>query len=93
MKTASFLLAVGMFVCLADMPYGYFQFIRIAATIFFVLAAMEEFNAENTQIGYVFIGLAILFQPLFKIALGRELWNAVDILVGIGLVVYGLSKK
>lgn len=34
----------------------------------------------------VYVGLAILFQPLLKIALGRELWNIVDVIVGIGLI-------
>jgi hypothetical protein len=31
--------------------------------------------------------LAILFQPFFKIALGRALWNVIDVVVGIGLIV------
>jgi hypothetical protein len=35
----------------------------------------------------IYIGLAILFQPFFKIALGRELWNVVDVVVAIGLIV------
>lgn len=30
--------------------------------------------------------LALLFQPFFKIALGRQIWNIVDVLVGIGLL-------
>ena len=93
MKSASFILAIGMFVCLADMPYGYFQLIRTIATIFFVIAAAEEFNKNKVQTGYIFIGLAILFQPLFKIALGRDFWNIVDVLVGIWLVIYGFQRK
>jgi hypothetical protein len=28
-----------------------------------------------------------LFQPFFKIALGRELWNIVDVIVAIGLII------
>jgi hypothetical protein len=31
--------------------------------------------------------LAILFQPFFKIAFGRELWNVVDVIVAIGLII------
>jgi len=41
----------------------------------------------------VYIVLAVLFQPLFKIALGRELWNVVDILVGAGLILSIIIKK
>jgi hypothetical protein len=35
----------------------------------------------------IYITLTVLFQPLFKVALGRELWNIVDIVVAIGLLV------
>jgi hypothetical protein len=93
MKTASFILATLLFLCLADMPYGYYQFVRLAAAIFFVVAAINEFQDNRNSVGFIFIGLAILFQPLVKIALGRELWNIVDVIVGIGLLVYGRSRK
>ena len=74
------------------MPYGYYQFVRLAAAIFFVVAAMDEIQTNRNQIGIIFIGLAILFQPLVKIALGRELWNILDVIVGIGLIGYGAMK-
>ena len=93
MKTASFVLATLLFLCLADMPYGYYQFVRLAAAIFFVVSAMSEFQANRNSVGFIFIGLAILFQPLVKIALGRELWNIVDVIVGVGLLVYGQIKN
>ena len=35
----------------------------------------------------IYAVLAILFQPFFKIALGRDLWNVVDVIVGAGLIV------
>jgi len=92
-KTASYALAALLFLCLADMPYGYYQFVRLAAAIFFMVAAMNEFQANRNSVGLIFIGLAILFQPLLKIALGRELWNIVDVIVGVGLLGYGAMKK
>ena len=45
-------------------------------------------NQQNKQTEMIVYGtLALLFQPLFKIALGRELWNIVDVIVGIGLLI------
>jgi hypothetical protein len=32
-------------------------------------------------------GLALLFEPFFKIALGREMCNIFDVVVGIGLLI------
>jgi hypothetical protein len=40
----------------------------------------------------IYGGLALLFQPFFKTALGRDLWNIVDVFVGIGLIISILMK-
>ncbi len=75
-----------MFLCLLDMPYGYYQFVRFVALIGFVILAYKA-NEQNKKIEMiVYGGLALLFQPFFKIALGREIWNIVDVIVGIGLL-------
>lgn len=80
-------LAILLFLCLAKMPYGYYQFVRFAGLIGFAILAYQA-NQQNKQTEMIVYGaLALLFQPLFKIALGRELWNIVDVIVGIGLTV------
>jgi hypothetical protein len=35
----------------------------------------------------IYGGHALLFQPFFNIALSREIWNIVDVFVGIGLLI------
>ena len=79
-------LAILMFWCLLDMPYGFYQFVRFVALIGFgILAYKANEQNKNTEM-IIFGGLALLFQPFFKIALGREMWNIVDVIVGIGLI-------
>lgn len=80
------ILAVLFFICLADMPYGYYQFIRFAALIGFGILAYNANKQHRQTEMIIYGGLALLFQPFFKIALGRELWNIVDVIVGIGLL-------
>jgi hypothetical protein len=75
------------FVCLLDMPYGYYQLVRFAALIGFSILAYTANEQGQTIEAIVYVCLAILFQPLIKIVLGRELWNVVDVIVGIGLIV------
>jgi hypothetical protein len=41
----------------------------------------------------VYVGLAILFQPLIKIALGRLIWNIVDVIVAAGLLYSLISGR
>ena len=86
-KIIKIVLAVLLFLCLAKMPYGYYQFVRFAGIIGFAILAYQA-NQQNKQTEMIVYGaLALLFQPLFKIALGRELWNIVDVIVGIGLLI------
>lgn len=69
------------------MPYGFYQFVRFVALIGFGILAYQAYKNENQTEAIVYGGLALLFQPLFKIALGREIWNIVDVVVGIGLLL------
>ncbi|WP_233885957.1 DUF6804 family protein [Tenacibaculum piscium] len=85
-------LAVLFFLCLVDMPYGFYQFVRFVALIGFGILAFQA-NEKGNQTEMIIYGiLALLFQPLFKIALGRELWNIIDIIVGIGLLLTLIKK-
>lgn len=68
------------------MPYGYFQLVRFAALIGFAILAYKEKQQGQQVEMIIYIGLAILFQPLVKISLGRQIWNIVDVIVGIGLI-------
>ena len=86
-NTIKIVLAILLFLCLADMPYGFYQFVRFAAMIGFGILAFQSAESENKSFLIIYGALAILFQPFFKIALGRELWNIVDVIVGVGLII------
>lgn len=75
------------------MPYGYYQLVRILALIGFSILAYLSFKEERYIEMILYIGLAILFQPLIKIALGRFIWNVVDVIVGIALIVSVFVKN
>jgi hypothetical protein len=78
-----FILAILFFLCLADMPYGFYQFVRFAGLIGFVILAYQANQQGRQTEMIIYGGLALLFQPFFKIALGRQMWNVVDVVVGI----------
>lgn len=80
------IVAVLLLLCLADMPYGFYQLVRFAAAGAFAYLSYDYFKSKKDGMGVVFAGLALLFQPFFKIALGRVVWNCVDILVAVGLI-------
>ena len=92
-KTIKIVLSILLFLCLADMPYGYYQFVRFVAMIGFGILSFQSAESENKSFLIIYGALAILFQPFIKIALGRELWNIVDVIVGVGLIISLFIEK
>jgi hypothetical protein len=87
------LLAALLLLCLVNMPYGYYQFVRFAAMVGFAYLAYSEKEQNRNKEMFIYIALSILFQPFIKIALGRTIWNIVDLIVGIGLVISVINQS
>lgn len=79
-------LAALLLLCLAPMPYGYYQLVRFVAMVAFGVMAYKYHEEKKDVLMVVFGALALLFQPFFKVALGRTMWNIVDVIVAIGLI-------
>lgn len=75
------------------MPYSFYQFVRFAGLIGFVILAYQAYEQGQQTEMIIYGGLALLFQPFFKISLGREMWNVVDVVLGIGLIGSIFTKK
>lgn len=86
-NTVKIVLAILFFLCLAEMSYGFYQLVRLAGLVGFAILAYDAKQKEKPLEMFVFIGLALLFQPFIKIALGRTMWNIVDVILGIALIV------
>lgn len=83
-------MAIAMLLCLFDMPYGYYQIVRLGCAVGFGYLATKTSENED-KLRWLYIGLAILFQPIVKISLGRVLWNVLDLGVSTFLF-YSVSK-
>lgn len=91
-KIIKIVLAVLLFLCLADMPYGYYQIIRFIGLVGFGILAYNAYEKGHLIEGVIYAFLALLFQPILKISLGRELWNIVDVVIGVVLIVTVFMK-
>ena len=80
-------LAILFSICLFNMPYGYYQLVRFAGLVGFAYLAYKANDNKQKEMAIVYGGLALLFQPFFKIALGRQIWNVVDVIVSVFLIV------
>lgn len=86
-------LAVIFLLCLAPMPYGYYELVRFVAMVAFGLMAYKYHQAQNSVYAITFGALALLFQPFIKLALGRTMWNIVDVVVALLLIVLWIKTR
>ena len=53
----------------------------------FTILAYDASKNNQMMTMIIYAALALLFQPFVKIALGRELWNVVDVVLGVLLII------
>ncbi len=92
-KTIKIILAAMLLLCLADMPYGYYMLVRFVSMVSFSYFAYQSYTQNRIPAVFIYAGLALLFQPFFKIALGRDIWQVVDVIVAMGLVLNVWREK
>ena len=86
MKQVYLIFAAMLLLCLAPMPYGYFNLVRFVMMVAFGVLAYQYYLRNKVAATWIFGALAVLFQPIYKIALGRTLWNVVDVIVALLLI-------
>ena len=82
------IIAALLFGCLFKVPYGYFQFIRIAGFLGFSYLAYREFKEKREITGIFSVVCAILLNPIFKIYFTRRIWNNIDLFIAIALIIW-----
>lgn len=80
-------IAAGMlFVGTLPLPYGYYLLLRLVVTGTFAWAAYVAYFKQNKILPWGFAVLALLFNPIIKIHLQKEVWAVVDVAAGILLL-------
>ena len=87
MKHLQIILAALLLLCLAPMPYGYYTLVRFVSMVVFGVMAYKYYQVKKEGLAITFGALALLFQPFIKIALGRTIWNIVDVIAAILLII------
>lgn len=77
------------FIALAELPYGYYTFLRWAMSAVAVLLAV--FAIRWKQLGWLAVAapIFILWFPPFQIYFEKEVWAPIDVVAGIALIVAG----
>ena len=91
-EVISLILAVLYLIGMADLPYGYYQFLRIASLVLLPIFILLSFGSGLFKyfiniITIPSIFLLILFNPIFPIYLDKETWVVLDLISAILLFV------
>lgn len=81
-----FIAAALLVIGAAPLPYGYYTLLRLVATGVFAWAALVSYERKSPVLPWVFVVLVLLFNPLLKINLAKELWAIVDIAAAVLLL-------
>lgn len=93
MKYLYLIISILLLLCLFPMPYGYYTLVRFVSMVAFGVMAYRYYAQHKTALTITFASLAVLFQPFIKIALGRTMWNIVDVIVAILLVRLWIKER
>ena len=80
-----------LLVGLAPMPYGFYSFARLTVCLTAALVSFNDYNSGH-QKWVVFLGIAVLFNPLAPIYLNRSIWIVID-LATIGLFFWRKQQE
>ena len=75
------------------MPYGYYMLVRFVSMVAFGVIAYRFYTQSKVALTITFASLALLFQPFIKIALGRTIWNIVDVIVVVLLIIVWIKER
>ena len=85
-----------LLIGIADLPIGYYTFLRIVVCITSCLIAYGSYaREERINFGAILFGIiAIIFNPLFPIYLhDKEVWTVIDTLSAISFIAAGIYLK
>lgn len=87
------LVALMLLICLLELPYGAYILIRFIAVIAFCYFAYSAHQSDNEARMVLFIVLALLVQPFFRLPLGRGIWIIVDVVIASYLLYLAFKKN
>lgn len=88
--------AAMLLLAMADMPSGYYVFMRIVVCLACAVVAYGSYKRDDSLNGsaIVFGLMAILFNPIIPVYLyDREIWMPIDIIGAIIFVIKGFIFK
>ena len=85
------ILIILLLLAILTLPYGYYILFRFIVCVG-VIRELFLAPSNNTDTTISLVAIAVLYNPIIKMALGRPIWTIVNIITALYFIFY-LSKK
>ena len=80
------ILAFLFVLCLYNWNYGFYQMVRFLGFAGFSILAYHKKDKKDTWF-FIWLFSALLINPFLKVSLGRAIWNVIDVIWAVLLIV------
>lgn len=77
------LCAALLLLAIAPLPYAYYQLLRVIIAGVAGLNAIHSQSSGRSTLGWMWIAVAILFNPVIPLIFGKGIWRVIDFLVAL----------
>lgn len=92
-ETVAFSSSILLVIALANLPYGYYTFLKIAVCGTALYGIVVAHKREPQMWLIALIGIAITYNPLIPIYLAREVWAPINIVSAIAVGISGFQLR
>lgn len=86
--------AIFLFLAMIEgWPYGFFTLLRLVVFGTSAYISWLAYKTEQQVWTWVFSFIALVFNPLIPLHLGRDLWMIIDLLVAVFLIIFIFAFK
>lgn len=79
-------LLILIFIGILNQPYSYYEFLRVIVFLISIMLVIHSFRkAEKTGFEYLYIGMVVLYNPIFPIYATKDTWVIFNIFTVIPL--------
>lgn len=93
MKTPLIIACLLLLIATGTMPYGYYQFLRIAITIVAGIIAYDLFENKRNKWLIAFVLIMILYNPIIVTHLDKVIWKPINIITAVFFGVFAFLNK
>lgn len=88
-KTINTVLSVMMLLALFNLPYGYYELLRVVVFLGAIYDTYVAYSLYEKLTGptYIFLFIAFLWNPIIPIFLNRSVWNVFNIAAAFALFI------